>query len=133
MALSLPALADINLSSLPLSAPDDFMFHGWRCVWGGWRDMPNMDVRVGFWTAYGAQTDTWHLYSAWPGAVGPFVRGAQIDISLKKDQIMPDYMCFENDLKWFRNECLERLKRMIVKAGPPPFPIDAWWEGKLIP
>jgi len=79
-----------------------------------------MDVKVGMWLAYGAPTDQWHLCSAWPGMCGPFVRGAMVDISLRKYQTMPTFDATEKELDVFKGKCLERLKAMIVKVGLPP-------------
>lgn len=119
-AALVPVLSSLNFPIPSPNSPDDFMFHGWRCMWGGWRDLPNMDIKVGFWTAYGAKGDRWHLYSAWPGRVGPFVLGHVFDISLQKDQTMPYFDASVTEIQHYRNECLERLKRLIIKAGPPP-------------
>lgn len=138
IGIGIPAVAMVPFVSaleLPKAAPntpDDFMFHGWRVVWRGWRDMPNMDVRVGFWVGYGAREDQYHLYSAWPGPTGCVPRGGVLNIMRQADQEMPTIESTEADMNWYRNECLERLRRVIVKLGPPPFPLEKYRAGEVI-
>ena len=114
----------LSLTALPAAAPkespDEFNFHGWRVEWRDWQRIPNQDVKVGFWVAYGQNTDPWHLYSAWPGACGPFVLNALLDVSLRNDQWLTTGQSSPEDLALAKSECRERLKRLIVRVGCPP-------------
>jgi hypothetical protein len=130
LALGAPALVTLRLLDKPLNykPPDEFELRGWNIHWGGWRRMPNMDVLVGNWIAYGGKHDQWHLYSCWPGRCGSFVLGSIFDISTQKFQTLPNYRSSQADLAHYRNECLERLKRLVDKAGPPPLKEAVWLD-----
>ena len=100
--------------------PDDFRYRGWRVVWGHWQRLPNLDILGSRWIAYGGKHDRFHLCSCWPGRAGSFVPDAIFDISIQSWQSIPNLNSSEDDLQHYKSECLERLKRLIHKAGPPP-------------
>ncbi|HKN69986.1 MAG TPA: hypothetical protein VJX30_03080 [Terriglobales bacterium] len=102
--------------------PDQFVFHDWNIEWTGWKSLPNTDVQVCQWIAYASPTrGHWHLYSSWPGECGPFAPNSVFNIGLREDQMLTTRRSSAEMLDWCKSECLERLKRLIVKVGPPPF------------
>jgi hypothetical protein len=117
LAFAIVAPSQINLTS----SPTNFMFHGWRLQWRDWREMENMDAKVGFWVAYSTDKHGWHIASPWPGPVTPFVPGALLDIHCLPDQTIPSMNTSKEELAWMQNEALERLKRVLVRHGPPPY------------
>jgi hypothetical protein len=124
LGLALPAVVVVPTAVLAVDSkpqtPDDFMLNGWRVKWGGWREVAQMDIKVGWWAAYGGPGDRWHLYSAYPGNASAFPPGAWFDIACRDDQQIPLPIATEEDLARFKAICLERLKKLIAKAGPPP-------------
>jgi hypothetical protein len=114
----------------PLMEDDQFMFHGWRMRWRDWMYLGNQDARVAQWIAYGERGAGWHLYSSYPGNCGPFYGGQVFDLARREDQILPTWDTTTEQLLWCKYECLEALKRLIVKVGSPPFDYEKW-RGKL--
>jgi hypothetical protein len=134
IALGAPALAFAVAGPITMHPSDscgEFMFHGWRVKWTGWKRIENMDVQAGQWVAYSTSLNGWHLYSSWPGDCGPFVNNNMFDLCLRNDQILPTMQMPESELDWCKSECLERLKRLIVKVGPPPLDIEKFREEML--
>lgn len=115
-----PFVAAVSAKSDPSSVVSGDIFHGWRMYWTGWKDMPNSDILAAQWMAYSPDIRGCHLYSSCPGGCGPYVMGNIFDLSFRKDQTIPRRDTKTEDLAWMRNESLERLKRIIVKVGPPP-------------
>jgi hypothetical protein len=96
------------------------IFHGWRMYWTGWKDLPNADILASQWIAYSPDIKGYHLYSSWPGGCGTFVSGAIFDLSWRDWQAIPKRSTGPEELERMKSECRERLKRMIVRVGPPP-------------
>ena len=123
-AAILPVASAINVK--PQSAHGETL-KGWKLLWTGWKDFPNGDMLAGQWLAYPNTVANrheyagWMLFSSWPGSSGAYVSNQIFDLALRKDQILPTKDRSESELEWMKNECLERLRRMIAKVGPPPF------------
>jgi hypothetical protein len=129
-ALGAPALV-MAIPGPPLSSltpPEDFTFHGWRINWRDWQSVVQQDALCGQWIAYSTEKHGWHLYSSWPGACGPFMTHYVFDLSMHDDQMMLNRQSTQEELDYCKSECLERLKRLIVKVGPPPLDIDKYRE-----
>lgn len=134
VAALVPVASAITLKTAEPQTMTGDIFHGWRLSWTGWKDMPGSDILVSQWMAYSPDIRGWHLYSSWPGRHGPCLMGSMFDLSIQSFQDyqgIPRRATPDKELAWMRNECLEILKRMIIKAGPPPFPIEAYRSGAL--
>ena len=48
IGLTVPAVVGaVMVIEVKPETPDEFMFHGWKVRWRGWREVENMDVKVG--------------------------------------------------------------------------------------
>ena len=95
--------------------------NGWLVKWRDWQHIPNMDSKIGLWCAYPLSLEGWCLYSACPGACGPFIPGAVFDLSVKEGQKIPSMLSTSADLAVFKADALARLKELIWEVGPPPY------------
>lgn len=107
-------------------AQSSSLFHGWCLQWLDWTRLPNMDVLTGAWVAYDLTHDSCHLYSSWPGACGPFRPHMAFNLSIEADQFLPTFLTPPSELDRAKNESLSRLKRLILKVGPPPLNIEKY-------
>ena len=124
--VGIPFLPDLKSRLNMIASPDEFMYKGWHVVWFDWCQIPNMDVRVCKWAAYSPKLGDWHLVSCWPGMCGSFISNQVLDISMREHQILPTFQSTPEDLAYYRNECLERLKRLIHRVGSPPLEGPVW-------
>lgn len=95
--------------------------NGWLVKWRDWQHIPNMDSKIGLWCAYPPKLEGWSLYSACPGACGPFLPGFVLDLSVKVGQSIPSMLSTESDLAEFKAEALRKLSELIWQVGPPPY------------
>ena len=125
IGIALPAVAltpaTAMLEKSPTISSNEIRLLGWHCRWSGWRELPNMDVKVGFWIAYnlGSPSD-WHFYASYPGAEGEILPRQMFDMSWRDGQTPPSLVATEKELDSYKSECFSRLKRLIVENGPPP-------------
>lgn len=104
-----------------VESENEKLIGGWQVKWRDWQHIPNMDAMIGLWCAYPPMLQGWSLYSACPGACGPFLPGFVLDLSTKDGQRIPSMLSSEADLAAFKEDTLERLKELIWEVGPPPY------------
>jgi hypothetical protein len=77
----------VGASAAPRTDPDAFVYHGVAIQWCDWRDPPNQNVSVGFWTAHVAP-DAWgrdYLIATTMGHLGRYCEMSAIDLTLQRD------------------------------------------------
>lgn len=94
-------------------------FDGWAVSWTGWKPIYNMDIIVGQWIARAKDSEV-SLFSSCPGAAGYFTDGQLLDVSIRKEQLIPKADSSKELLFSVMEQGLERLKKVMELAGPPP-------------
>ena len=119
--------------------PDDgnrFMLNGWLVTrkmgngndrFFGFYELPNSLNIFLCWSAYPPDgTGHWSLHSCWPGDCRPYYDVSNLDLRPQPGQYIPSYKSTGKELKQCADECLARLKSLILKVGPPPFDVDKY-------
>jgi hypothetical protein len=103
------------------------MFMGWHITFSGVREHPNTVCRNMWWSAYPTDPhEHWSLHSCYPGDCRPYYDVSALDFTPRDGQHTLTFDSTNEEIQQCNNECLDRLKLLITKHGPPPFSADKY-------
>lgn len=105
----------------PVDTEDEKHINGWLVKWRDWVYFSNQDAKIGVWMAYPDPLVGWGLYSAYPGTCGPIYPGSVFNCAVQGWQVLPTTMSTKADLRYFKEQALEKLEALIWKVGKPPY------------